>query len=134
MVTISNNTIRANVFETIYDLLTAYGDWVVRPTIVAAYIDNETKDPQVVISPVRIGSDNPTFNNHSSFKNVTVVIDIYSKKNKSLDQVTDDVNLILNDNKISGLKLVTIDESFAMPFTNNNKLRNKTLSVGYVRR
>ncbi len=133
MVTISNSTIRANVFETVYDLLNAYSSWVVEPTVTAAYIDKLESLPQVVIHSAEVDDDNYSFGQLSNDQEVRIRIDVYTKKTKDLDQISDDVNLILKSN-IAGLSLVGRGESNAFETDNQNKLKLKTMTYTFIRR
>lgn len=139
MVAINNSSLRQNVYETVYDLLKAeQGSYGASSsvTVTAAYIDKEEAFPQVIVNPVMVAKSDYTFSRTSdnSLKDITVVIDVYTKKSKDLDIITDYVDNILSTASINGLMLFDADESMAISTIEGNKIRSKSLTYTYRRR
>tara|TARA_Y100000310_G_C20669135_1_gene809278 strand:- start:1332 stop:1742 length:411 start_codon:yes stop_codon:yes gene_type:complete len=136
MVAINNATIRQNVYETIYDLLNnnigSYNSST-QPTITAAYIDDTKSMPEIVVHPVDVDESDYSFGQATGSKEVRVMIEVYTTKNKDVDLLTDDVDVLLNSS-ITGLNLVGRAESTAFETPNNNKLHLKTITYTFMRR
>lgn len=133
MVTINSSTLRSNVYETIYDTLTAANLLSSTATVTAAYIDNPSAFPQVVVNPVDVSHDDHSFDWTHSKKTITVMIDIWTKKNKDKDLLADAIDTLLRPLKISGLSLISITESNAFESPGNNKLHLKSMTLSYLR-
>jgi hypothetical protein len=80
--------IRELVFENVYDKLTAS---LSAGTVTAAFIDDIQTFPQVVINPATISVDNLVLNRGTKMYNAEVEIEIFSKKNKQIDTITDEI-------------------------------------------
>jgi len=92
--TINNNTINTDVFETIYDLLyNQIGDYTssIQPNISATYIEKEATYPCIVIEPITKENSNYTFKQNNPDRNILVVIQVYTKKNKDRDLLRNDL-------------------------------------------
>lgn len=140
MVTITDSLLRSNVYETLYDLLKAYAtsssySTTPQPMVTAAYIDNSTQTfPMIVVNPAIISTEGRTFNNSSSQKNVSVIIDIYTKKTEDIDKLADNIFTLVNGTKTQGITLVGTNETFSVPLVNSTKIKNKTITFNYIRR
>ena len=134
MVTISNTTLRANVYETVYDILTAANLLGGSVTVTAAYIDSTESFPQVVVNPANISKDTFSFDRSNSTNTISVMIDIYTKKNKQIDQITDAIDSLSSLKSITGLQLTDWEESKAFEPQNNNKIHLKSITLVYKRR
>lgn len=137
MVTITDSTLRQNVFETIYDLLVSTIA-TSTATIYAGYPDFNTDKnskvfPFVVLQPVSVGSVEFSNDRTTSSKNVSVIIELYTKKNKDLDILSDLINTALSTN-ISGLQLQEVSEDYGIIFPNDDKVKQKTLTIMFLRR
>ena len=102
---IANSTVRVDIWNTLYTGLTnALGTAY---TVTAAYIDNPKTSfvDQVVLNPIEV-NDEPYALGTTVFKNepVNVVIDIYSKKNLTIDEASDLINdyFITNEGTLDG--------------------------------
>lgn len=138
MVTLTDSTLRANVFETIYDVVTGISSWGLSSsntvTVTAAYIDDERTLPQVVIHPVDIISGPASFSRELMHREIRVFIEVYSKKRKDLDQMTDALmNAIETTSSIGGMQLVNVDESTAMNAPLGLKIHSKAVGLTYTR-
>lgn len=138
MVTISNSTIRQNIFETIYDIVSAitFTSTITTPRITAAFIDDSKSTfPQIVINPVDIGRDTFTIGSDrsASNKNITVVIDVFTKKSKDLDIVSDAIQTAMDTN-FSGITLIGTSESNGIVFPNDQKIHQKSITFNFIRR
>lgn len=134
MVTITGSTLRANVYEHIYDTLTSASLLSSTANVVAAYKDTMTSFPYVVVNPISVSKDNPTFDRSSFDNQIVVLIDIFTKKNKDIDQITDQIDNLSALKSVSGLSLVSWDESVDFTPQNENKIHRKTITLGYKRR
>lgn len=135
MVTLNDTTLRANVWETVYDLLVAANLGASTVTVTSAYIDDVPTFPQVVVRPIQKSNSDYTIDStHStSTKQINVIIELYTKKALQIDTISDEIeNTITN---IAGLSKVTFD---SMPGegrdVNGNKIHMNVITVGFVRR
>jgi hypothetical protein len=136
MVVISNTSLRSNVYETVYDLLTNnIGSYTSssQPTVKASYTSDSKNLPEIVLYPVDVDSLDFNFGQSSPSREVRVMIDVYSKKMKDLDILADNIDNLLYT-KISGLQLIGKSESTAFETPNNNKLHLKTLTFTFLRK
>jgi hypothetical protein len=134
MVTINSSTVRQNVYETIYDTLTAANLLGSTVTVTSAYIDRDDAPfPQVVVSPVDVDMDSFTFDRSFKVRNMTIDIDIWTKKNKDKDAIADEIDSLLSGLKIDGVSLVDWSESNALETPGQNKIHLKTIRIAYAR-
>lgn len=133
MVSVLRATARTNVFELIYDTLTAS---LSKGTVTAAFINDQPTYPQVVINPARISQDNLSLDRGTSGYNGEVEIEIYAIKAKDIDELSDEIcddllsseatfatgNLYLEDLK---------DGTTDTVFWNKQKIHIKSLSIKY---
>lgn len=134
MVTIESSTLRSNVWETVYDELVAANLLSSTVSVKSAYPDSQPSFPLVVVHPTNIEKEDWTFDRSSSRNNIEVLIDVYTKKSKQIDQITDEIDALSSLKTISGLMLVGWSESLAISPGNENKIHLKTLTLGYARR
>jgi hypothetical protein len=139
MVTVSESTLRANVYETIYDLLSAGVSSTSFPvsgvTLSAAYIDESQKIPQVVINPADVEYTEFSFGRNVGKKEIRVLIDIYTKKNKDKDQIADYIANSLTTNAFVGFYLANLSDSNAFETPGmGSKIHLKSLACTFVRR
>jgi len=133
MVNIVQSTVRANVFETVYDLLTAQ---LSTGTITAAFIDDNPTFPQVVINPSSVKITRNTFNNTNRSYDVEVEIELYCKKNKEIDQISDEISndLYANESTLKdyGLYIDDIEDSSEDTFFyNDQKIHTKGMLLTF---
>ena len=136
MVTITNNTIRNTVYESIYDILNAnVGSYnsSSQPSVKAGFTGDSKNLPEIVLYPIDVDKTDYNFGQANPNREVRVMIEIYSKKMKDLDILADDIDVLL-DSEISGLQLLGKGESTAFETTNQNKLHLKTLTFTYLRK
>jgi len=139
MVSITDSSLRANVFETLHDLATAitYGTDT-EPTITAAYIDgSHAPYPQVVIEPADISKSDFTVGSDRSAntKNINVNVLIFTKKNKDLDVISDLLDTSITNTNYDGMTMIDSSEDVNLVVSNNTqKVRSKTLSYTFIRR
>ena len=134
MVTITNSSVRSNIFETVYDVLTNANLLNGDVTVTAAYIDSADAFPQVVIHPVNVSKENWSFDRSGVRNNCEVLIDVWTKKNKNIDLISDEIDSLTSLKTVQGLMLVDWDESNAVDPYNQNKIHLKTITLGYARR
>jgi hypothetical protein len=143
MVTISDSTLRANVYETLYDLVYAISSWGLSSsatvTVTAAYIDGTDSDdgvpplPQVVIHPIMVSNDPVNYDRSLMDREIRVLIEIFTKKKKDLDQIADKIMDTIESASTLGMMLVDTDENNAMN-ASQSKVHSKALSFTYKRR
>lgn len=139
MVAINDATIRHNVFETIYDLLSAEvatSDFPVSGvTLSAAYVDESQKIPQVVIHPIDVDYDNFSFGRTNQDKEIRVLVDIFTKKSEDLDKIADELGNLLLTNSFTGFYLAGMNDSTALETPGlGSKIRLKSLACTFMRR
>ena len=134
MVTITDTNLRQNIFESIYDALTNANLLSSTATVTAAYIDSDNAPfPQVVVHPVNVSKDSFTFNRSVSEKNINIMIDIWTKKNKDKDVIADQIDAVIEPLKMGGVMLVGYSESNALETPSDNKIHLKTITLSYLR-
>lgn len=139
MVTINDESLHQDVFETIYDELktkatdSSYGTGS-QPTVTAAYFDSEDAFPEIVIHSPIIDKPSYNFSQSQPDMDITVMVDIYSKENKDKEILTDNINTFIDDLSIGGISLISNSESEATPLSNENKIRLKTITFTYKRK
>ena len=133
MVTIVSSTLRSNIWETIYDTLTAAKLLSSTVTVTSAYIDDDSAFPQVVINPVDVEKNSFTFDRTYSVKDIVILIDIWTTKNKQKDQISDEIDAIITPLKMGGVMLSGWSESNALETPGDNKLHLKTITLNYMR-
>lgn len=138
MVTINDNTIRHNIYETIYDLINANkSSWSSssEASLIGGYPDfNSTNFPTIVLLPINVDETERVVGDNSSTKFVTVIIQIFSKGNSDLDILSDGITDMLRSNNIVGLSLGDVNEDYSFANPNESKIKVKTLTVNFKRR
>lgn len=137
MVTISDSTIRNNVYETIYDLINSSKSSYGSPALYGGYPDVKTISfPNIIIYPIRVDESEYTIGSSrtSTTKDVVVQIEIYSEKNKDLDIISDGLTSTIRGNTFSGLMLNSVTEDVGAVFPNESKVKLKTLMFNFKRR
>lgn len=134
MVTITNATLRSSMWETIYDTLTAAHLLSSTVTVTASYIDSATAPfPQVVLYPMDVEKSEFSFDRSNSRKDINVMIDIWTRKNKDKDTIADAIDVLLSALNIPGVSLIGWSEANAVETENDNKIHLKTLTLTYIR-
>ena len=139
MVTISDSTIRSNVYEIVYDTLNGVLSSMSAsstPVLYGGYPDIKTVNfPCIIVQPIAVSEDEFTVDSTrtATSKEIIVVIEVYAEKNKDLDIITD---YIVNTFKtpIIGLFLTNTEDAYGIALPGNNKVKLKTLSLTFVRR
>lgn len=133
MVEITSSSLRANVYETVYDTLNSANLLSSTATVTAAYIDNDSAFPQVVIYPITVSKEGFTYDRGFGRESINVIIEVYTKKAKDLDQLSDEITVAMQALKMNSLQLVNVNEDIALNTDNSNKIRLKTLTYNYFR-
>lgn len=139
MVTISDSTLRQNVYECIYDLLAAEIASTSSPihssTLVAAYINGTAAPyPQIVLNPVDVDRKEYSFDRTTSTKTIRLLIDVFTIKNKDKDIICDRIQSLLDNASIQGVMLSGITESNAFEGPGDNKIHLKSVAITYIGR
>jgi hypothetical protein len=86
-VTIAETAIRSNAWEVIYDIL--YGN-ITNCTITSAFNDTFTNFPVLVIEPIKINMDAPTYRwSEHGYGPVQFALTVWTKKVEDVDDVLD---------------------------------------------
>ena len=137
MVTIVDSQIRQTIYKTVRDRLKAASySSSVTPTVISAYSTKvDVATPQIVISPVDIAKSSFTIGSDrkAHTKNITVTIDIYTKLNKDLDILSDEVDDLMTDD-FTGFCLSDASETEGQYLSNEQQLRVKSLTYTFIRR
>lgn len=142
MVTINDSTICANTYETVYDLATstlAGTSLVGEPvTVTAAFITGSTGEtppmPQVVIHSPEVDFDNFSFDRSKSDKEIRVLVEIFTKKAKHKDLISDALTNSILPYAWSGLQLQSVNMGEALEPQDGNKIHLKSLLLVFQRR
>lgn len=132
MVTINKSTLRQNVYETIYDTLTNANLLSGSVTVTAAYIDDDKAFPQVVVNPIDVTDKRFRFDRDYSTDTIKVLIEIYTKKNKEKDQISDEIDALSDLKNILGVSLVGWQEDNALESIGGSKIHLKTIMLTYL--
>ena len=140
MVTLNDNTLRTNVYNTVYTQLNSdrlsYSTSPI-PTLYGGYPDLSTITfPAIILSPIKIiNSDKTVDETHSSSKRTIIVsLAIFSTKNRDLDILSDSIDLSMS-NQFSGMVLTDSGEGDGDLVTpNDQKVHIKTLTYTFIRR
>lgn len=133
MVVITSSTLRQNIYETVYDTLTAANLLSSTVTVTAAYIDSDSAFPQVVVYPVKVAKDRFTYGRDFGAESIQVMVEVYTKKAKQLDQISDEVATAMQSLKMNSLQLLDFGEDVALATDNDNKIHLKTFTFNYLR-
>lgn len=138
MVTIADSSVRANVWETIYDLLNAYSFSTSLTKITSAYPDDDATFPMVVIHPVQNSKGEYSLGPRSAAvktQAINVQIDLFTKKAKDIDVLGDEIHNAIEDD-YPGITLVESDEDAVGTFETKNeqKVHMKSFMFSFIRR
>ena len=61
------------------------------------------------------------------------MIEVYTKKAKDLDQITDELVPLLESLKMNSLQLLNYDEDIGLSTDNDNKIHQKIIIFNYFR-
>jgi hypothetical protein len=133
MVIITRATVRANIFELLYDSLTSS---LSKGTVTAAFISDQPTYPQVVINPARIGQENLVLNRGTTEYTGEVEIELFTQKAKDIDEIADEINedLIASESSLasSGFYLNDVEDGIGDTFFwNKQKIHTKSLLLSY---
>lgn len=137
---IANGTIRQDVWSTIKTGLGTYLG-TTNYTFTSAYIDNPKTsfNDQVVIKPVTVSEEQLVLNGSRKNQPINIEIEIYSKKNQTIDVLSDGINawFSTNEGTLYDLGLTNMDyfdnPSGDIIDLNQQKLHTKTIAVEFER-
>jgi hypothetical protein len=125
--------LRQNVFEAVYTALTNAYLLSSTVTVTAAFIDrSDAPFPQVVVHPVDVNKDTFTYDRTYSRKDVRIMIDIWTKKNKEKDQIADQIDAVLESINLGYVQLVGWTESNALEPQGGNKIHLKSIILDFM--
>ena len=134
MVTITDAAVRQNIYETIYDLVNAISFSVASVTVTAAFNEADQDPPVVAIHPVDIETADFSLGVPQSTKTIKMMIDVWTRKRKDLDVISDEIMDDLGDRAYTGFHLVGTDESTALETPSDLKIHLKTITFTFMRR
>lgn len=133
-------TLRNDVYELVYDLINSnkgsYGASKT-PALYGGYPDvKNISYPNIIVQPIDVSEDGYTVDTdrNVSNKGIVVTVELYSKKNKDLDIISDGVTNTFRTNQISGMFLTGVSENMQFVSPNDLKLKSKILNFTFVRR
>jgi len=136
---ISDSSIRHDVWNSVYTLINTNKNSLITGkivTVVGGYPDNENSFPLVVINPIIINENNYTVDmtRGTCDKEVIVTLELFTTSNIDLDYLGDSVTNLFRANQISGIVLINVSDSNGIFFSNENKIKQKTISLVFKRR
>lgn len=136
MVTISDSSLRQNAYETLYDSIKTVCAGLLGSTVTvtAAYVTGDTALPQVVVNAPEVDYSDFSFDRANSTKEIRVLVDVYTKKAKDKDVITDAIANTISTTNYAGMMLVGITESNAVEPIEDVKVHLKSLAITYARR
>lgn len=137
MVTISNDTLRQNVYKTFWDYLSGL-TFTTQPTIYGGFPDlvNITF-PCIIIEPISVSEDTYTIDTSRDIttKDISINVHVFAKANKDLDIVSDGLSSSVRSKVFNGITLVNIRENNnSMIEANAQKVKGKSITFNYRRR
>lgn len=130
-------TLRNDIYELVYDEINSNKTWVSGTALYGGYPDvKNITYPCIILMPIDINEDSYTVDStrNVSNKNIVVTIELYSKKNKDLDIISDGLTHLLRGKQFSGMFLTSIAENMQFISPNDLKIKSKILNFTYVRR
>lgn len=133
MATVSKATMRDNIYEVLYDLFTVQ---LSVGTVDRAFHDDAPTFPQVVINPSNIKIEKLTFRKDNKEYIAKVEVELYTKKNREIDQIADEITKDLDDYEstliTANLYLEDIDDSNSDTFLiNDEKVHTKGIMLTF---
>lgn len=140
--TITDGSLRSNVFTDLKSFLSSANltasdvtNSSIPVSLVGMYNNKKNTLPVMAISNPQVSSgDKIAFDTgFNSQKNIFVSLDIYSKVNAHLDQISDQVASALQSSSISGLSLIGWDEDYELQEPADNVVYHKALFLTFQR-
>jgi hypothetical protein len=136
MATVTDATVRVALWENIYDALT--GLTYSSSTEPGVYrnnsdIDQDDSFPRVVIHPLTIDITKESFGTGYYGREITVLIDVWAKKNKDLDIIADKIQNDFETRSYTGAHFTSINEATTINTDVNQKLYLTTFTVSFMR-
>jgi len=133
-------TLRNDVYEQVYDLINSnkasYGASK-SPALYGGYPDIKSISyPNIIVMPVDVGESKYTIDTDRSVSTKTIVvsIEVFSRKNKDLDIISDGLTHTFRVNQVSGMFLIDVTENTQFISPNDLKLKSKVLTFTFMRR
>lgn len=129
MTTFVESTLRHDLYEDAYDLVTALLSGSV--TVTAAYTDEASNLPELVIEPLTIETDDYMLDRTSPTKTIPLMMSLYTKRAEHLDIYADLLDTSLTSQLTSGtskwvnMNLVKFTEDTAHSTIKDNKVHSK---------
>jgi hypothetical protein len=141
MVTLTDQTLRNTFYTTVYNLInTATSTYIATSTVIdvrGGYPDIDSITfPIITLSPINIAEDMFTIDpsHNTSTKTISFDTILYALTNKDIDKLADGVSYTLRNNPFAGAMLLNVAEADNIIFSNEDKVRSKTLTFTYLRR
>lgn len=126
-----------NIYTTFYTDLKAIlvaGTISYTPTITSADSDKTFSKPTVAIHSLDKDEDNVFFGSSEGKKTMNVVIDCHATTAKKAEEILEDVEYELKNNKIQGVKLSSITSNYNKDLINELEMKYKSATFTYTRR
>lgn len=139
---ITDSNLRSNVFTDMKAFLTSASlsasdlqNSSISPTFKGVYTNSASDLPCIVINNASItATDKIAFNDgFDSQKNVFVELQIFSKNNAHIDQLSDQIHSAFQSSTLTGLSLIGWDEDYLLTEPSNNTVHMKSLFLTFQR-
>lgn len=136
---VSDQTLRTDLWNDIRTVLVSaaiqstIGSTVKSASIVAAYNDQSTSKPQIVIYPINPEETLDKFGGYSGRININVMVDCFSNSSLASDQLADQASYALKTASISGVELINISSDNDSTGIGGEKYNLVSLSINYLR-
>jgi len=136
MATVTDATLRASVWETLFDAFTAASySSSAEPGV---YRNNEDLDesstfPRITVSPIDVSSERVSLGRGAVMNRMDVMVDIYAKKNKDIDVIADKLYSLLEATKYTGFSYVGGVDALTINTDVGSKIHQKTITFTFIR-
>ena len=128
--TINDSTLNTDIFKAIRSLLVS---GLTNVSVNTSYSDKTPSRPQVVISSASPSETFDKFGGTEGRKNINIALMIYGQTPLAADTLSDQVKVLIKQNNINGIDLISMDEDTAFDINLEDKFHSKTLSITYLR-
>ena len=136
--TVSDSSLRTSIWDLVYTLINDNkGDLGASstPSVYGKLPDREPSFPAIIIRPISVGKDNYSIGTGRTYdKLIPVVLQIYSKKNQDIDVISDALDVLFEENPITGIFCVGWEEDDGEVIPSSSKIKLKTITITFKRR
>ena len=102
-------------------------------TVAAAYNDQKTSSPQIIIYPIDVDESVWKFGSNQGKKFINLPLEIYYSNTLGLDQLDDKVRELIKETEIPGIELVGITSAYSYTNPALVKYHTKLINLTYDR-